>query len=450
MIQSTDRPQLTTQKPEGTDRRKFMQTAAAIAGGIAVPYFIPATSLGYGRVAPSERITMAAIGCGGKGRHNTGELMKFDSVQWLAVCDVDSQHAEQDKRQVDERYGNQDCRLYSDFREVVARDDIDAVHVSTPDHWHALTTIAALRSGKDVYCEKPLANSVAESIAIRNASRETGRIVQTGSHERSNPKARIACELARTGRLGKILRIEINMPCVDEWHHKQVIEWKGIPEATAAPAHLNWDFWLGHTPVVGYHERRSHFWWRFITHFGGGEMTDRGAHIIDLAQLALGRDDSGPVTFTASGKRNEGSVYDAFMDYEFTNTYADGVQLVGRNQSPRGLKIVGEQGSIFVNVHGCELEADPPRLLESLPRVEELTIGFSPGHHQNFVDCIRSRQQPIAHAEIGCRTATICHLNNLAMSLGRTLKWDPQTESVIDDPEANRLLTPQMREPWKL
>lgn len=434
-----------------TNRRGFIKhSAAAAIGCLAVPYFVPATSLGYGRTAPSNRIAMGSIGCGGKGRHNTGEFLKFDFVQWIAVCDVDSENAKQDKQQVDQHHGNQACQVYSDFRELVARDDIDAIHVSTPDHWHALATIAALEKGKDVYCEKPLANSVAESIAIRDVAKRTGKIVQTGSHERSNLKARIACDLARTGRLGKISRVEVNMPCVDEWHHKQVIEWRGVPEPTAPPPQLNWDFWLGHTPSVGYHERRCHFWWRFITHFGGGEMTDRGAHIIDLAQLALGQDDSGPVRFEATGKRNEGSLYDAFMDYQFVNTYANGVQLIGRNQSPRGLRIVGDQGEIFVHIHGAELEANPKSLLESLPKQEELTIGFSPGHHQNFLDSVRSRQQPIAHAEIGCRTATICHLNNLAMKLGRPIQWDPQTESVVKDDEAASMLKPVMRAPWKI
>lgn len=435
-----------------SNRREFLSSAAR-TGAVAMvaPYFVSPAALGLdGRPPASDRIVVAAIGSGGKGRHNTGEFLKFPDVQFVAVCDVDSRHADEDKRQVDAFYKNSDCKLYKDFREVVARGDIDAVHVSTPDHWHALASIAAINSGKDVYCEKPLANSVAEAIAIRDAAQRKQRVVQTGSHERSNEKARFACELVRNGRIGKLQTIEINMPCVDEDHHKQVIAWKGIPEAQPVPPQLDWDFWLGHTPPVPYHEKRAHFWWRFILAHGGGEMTDRGAHIIDLAQLANNSDDSGPTEITATGKRNEGSLYDAFMDYQFENVFSNGVKMIGKNLSPRGLKLIGSDGWIFIHVHGAELEASDPKLLAEKTDSFKTSLGRSPGHHQNFIECFKSRQQPIAHAGIGCRTATICHLNNIAMLLGRKIQWDPAKEQIFNDPEATKLLQPQFREPWKL
>jgi predicted dehydrogenase len=248
--------------------------------------------------------------------------------------------------------------------------------------------------------------------------------------------------------LGKIETIEINMPCRDEWHHKEVIAFQGIPEPTPVPEGLNWDLWLGHTPKVPYHEKRAHFWWRFILSFGGGEMSDRGAHIIDIAQLALDMDNSGPVSFRASGKRNPENLYDAFMDYEFECTYANGVKLIGANREPRGLKIIGSDGFVFVHIHGGELVAEPLTLLEA--KDLEVSLGRSPGHHQNFIDCVKSRSTPVADAEVGCRTATVCHLTNMAMLLGRPLQWDPQQERIVDDPEAEKLLLPKMRAPWSL
>ncbi|MBX3418533.1 MAG: Gfo/Idh/MocA family oxidoreductase [Pirellulaceae bacterium] len=431
-------------------RRRFLGSLAGAAGaGLAAPYFVRAETLGLGGgVAPSERIVMASIGSGGKGRHNTGEFLKIPGVQFVAVCDVDRRHSAEDKKQVDTHYGNEDCRVYEDFRDLLGQEKLDALHVSTPDHWHALATVAAIRSGCDVYCEKPLANSVGESIAIRDAAREHSRIVQTGSQERANDRVRFAAELARSGRLGKIELIEVNMPCGDEWHHKEVLGFQGVPEPTPIPESLNWDLWLGPAAATDYHDRRSHFWWRFILAYGGGEMSDRGAHILDIAQLVLDMDESGPVEFKAMGRRNPENLYNAFMDYEFECTYANGVKIVGANREPRGLKIVGSEGSLFVHIHGGELNAEPASLLEQ--RDLGIDLGRSPGHHLDFINAVKSRQQPLAHAEIGCRTATLCHLLNVAMLVEAPVRWDPQQERVIDNPEAASLLMPKMREPWTL
>ena len=435
-------------KHDALSRRRFLGSVVCATGaGLTAPYFVQASSLGLGGATPpSDRIVMASIGSGGKGRHNTGEFLKIANVQFVAVCDVDQDHAGQDKQQIDTHYKHNDCRRYGDFRELLTTEKLDAVHVSTPDHWHALASIAAIRAGCDVYCEKPLANSVGEAMAIRDVAKHHQRIVQTGSHERSNSKIRFAAELARSGRLGEIETIEVNMPCGDESHHKDVLAFKGIPEAMPVPAGLDWNLWLGHTAVVPYHERRSHFWWRFILSFGGGEMSDRGAHIIDIAQLALGMDHAGPVTIKAQGTRHPENLYDAFMDYDFECTYENGVKLIGANREPRGLKIIGSAGWVFVHIHGGELEAEPRGLLEAQDL--EIDLGRSPGHHQNFVDCIASRAAPIADAEIGCRTATVCHLTNIAMLLNRPIQWDPQLEIIKGDDEATKLLWPTLREPW--
>lgn len=424
----------------------------ASAAALAVPYFVSPASLGLaGHVAPSNRITIGGIGTGGKGRHNLEQFLGFADCQVVAVSDVDRNHAEAAMNMVNERYANKDCQSFADFREMCAREDIDAICVSTPDHWHALNTIAALRGGKDVYCEKPLANSVGESKAMRDVAKAVGKIVQCGSHERSTAGARFGCELVRSGRFGKIHTVEINLPC-DDSHHIEAKKLTDIPPVEEVPAHLDYDAWLGHTASVPYIPRRVHFWWRFNLAYGGGEMTDRGAHIIDLAQLGLGMDDTGPVQFEAQGDRAVGSLYDAYWEYNFVNTYANGVKMIGKSEGPRGLKFIGEDGWLMMHIHGARLESSHPELLDEAKSEPENTVklGRSPGHHRNFVDCVKSRQEPFATAEIGHRTATICHLNNLAIQLGRSLKWDPAAEQVVGDDEANGLLTPKMRAPWSL
>jgi predicted dehydrogenase len=298
-----------------------------------------------------------------------------------------------------------------------------------------------------VYCEKPLANSVGEGRAICRAAARAGRIVQTGSHERSGDGRRAACELVRNGRIGKLHTIRINLP-TDDSHHQQVKQWTEPQPEMPVPDYLDWDRWLGHTAAVPYTEKRCHFWWRFILAYGGGEMTDRGAHVIDLAQLGAGKDGTGPVEYIAKGSRNASGLFDAFMDYVFINIYDDGLKMIGSTQGPRGVKFEGDEGWIFIHVHDPKVEASDPRILESTIGSREIHLGRSPGHHRNFLDCIKSREEPLASAEIGHRTGSICHLNNIAMKLGRSIHWDPVNEVAVDDEEANGLLMPAMRAPW--
>ncbi|QDV38440.1 Gfo/Idh/MocA family protein [Tautonia plasticadhaerens] len=430
-------------------RRGLLKAAAASAGAIAFPTIVPASALGRDeKAAPSDRVVVGCIGTGGRGRGLIGMFMGQPDVQLAAVCDVDASHRAQGKQEVDERAGNADCASYHDFRELLARDDVEAVIVATPDHWHGIASVAAAEAGKDIYCEKPLTNTVAEGRAIVDAVERHGRILQVGSHERSGDNARYACELVRNGRIGRIRSVRINLPDTDS-HHEEAKAHAGAAAPEAIPEGFDYDFWLGHTPRVPYLEDRCHFWWRFQLAYGGGEMTDRGAHVIDIAQLGLGADHTGPVHVEARGRRGEG-LYDAFWDYEFTNTYADGVTLIGSTQGPRGLKFEGEDGWIFVEIHGGRLEASSPSLLEEPIGPDEIHLGRSPGHQRNFLDCVRSRTRPVAPAEAGHRTATICHLNNIAMLVGTPLAWDPEAEQVTNCEEANRLLSPAMRKPWRL
>lgn len=444
--------------PNNHTRRDFLRSSAALA---AIPYFVPATSLGLGATAPSDRIVMAAIGCGGKGRHNTKQFLKDPRVQFVGACDVDANHLKTGVEEINKHYDNQDCIAVKDFRELVSNRSIDAVHVSTPDHWHAIASVHSMLGGKDVYCEKPLANSVGESSTIRNIQRRTGRILQCGSHERSTANCRFAAELVRNGRLGKLETVRIQMPCEQD-HHLKARGNKTVVEPQEIPKHLDWDMWQGHTGPGNYWDGGCHFWWRFILNYGGGEMTDRGAHIIDIAQLALDADNSGPVSFEAKGAQVEGCPYDAFWDYEFTNTYANGVKMIGTTEGPRGVKFEGTDGWLMVAIHGGKLTASNPEWLpksvqdggqiadDETPDDFTVRLGRSPGHHLNFVDCVMHRTQPMATAEIGHRTATICHLNNIAMKVGRPIRWDPFDEAIIGDQEAGELLLPKMRSPWSI
>jgi hypothetical protein len=430
-------------------RRRFMKQAGTTLGAIGVPYIVPASALGLGgQAAPSDRIAIGVIGTGGRGQDLIKMFFKQPDAQLVAVCDVDREHREKAQSMINEQYGNKDCALFSDFRQLIARPDIGAVIIATPDHWHALASVAALNAGKDVFCEKPLANSVGEGRAICEAVRKNNRVLQTGSHERSGPNARFACELVRSGKIGKLQTIRINLPCTDK-HHLEIRQVTEVPPPEAIPEGFDYDFWLGHTPQVPYTPKRCHFFWRFILTYGGGEMTDRGAHVIDIGQLGAGTDDTGPVEIQAIGIPSTG-LFNAFWDYHFINTYANGLRMIGEASGPRGLKFEGSEGWIFVHIHGAKLEAEPASLLNEKPDSLEVQLGRTASHPRNFLDAVKSRKQPFAHAEAGHRTATICHLNNIAMRLGRKLMWNPTTEQIVGDEEANRLLTPVMRARWSL
>ena len=438
-----------------SSRRQFLKTsAAASVAALGVPYFVPARSLGAeNAAAPSDRVVIGVIGCGGMGRGHLGALLDHPEVQVAAICDVDAAHREQALEIVHQKVAAAgksaagDFPAYGDFRRVLERPDIDAVYVATPDHWHALISIAAAKAGKDIYCEKPLANSIAEGRAICKAVNENKRILQCGSHERSNPNVRYACELVRSGKLGDVKTVRVHLPC-DDPHHQEARSRQTAPAPAAVPEGFDYDFWLGPTEKVPYAENRCHFWWRFNHRYGGGEMTDRGAHIIDIAQLALDMDASGPVEYQAQGVPLQGGLYDVFLDFEFENVYPNGVRLIGEKTGPRGIKFEGSKGTLFVNIHGGKLEADPATLVTEQLDTNPFT-GYS-YHRQNFLDAVKSRKATHATAEIGHRTGTICHLNNLSMRLGRQVKWDPVAETVIGDDEANALLTPKMREPWQI
>lgn len=440
----------TGERKPGLGRRQFLKRSAlAAAGTVGFPYIVPASALGLdGTVAPSNRITMASIGVGGQGTGNLRAFLGQPDTQVLAVCDVDTNHRNAAKRIVEDTYAAKvtsgdykGCDAYNDFREVLARPDIDAVCICTPDHWHAVVSVAAAEAGKDMYCEKPLANSVGEGRAAINAVRRYGRVFQTGSHERSRSNARYASELVRNGRIGKLHTIRVNLP-ID--NHGPMPNQPPMP----VPEGFDYNFWLGPRPWATYTEKRCHFFFRYILDYSGGEVTDRGAHIIDLAQLGNATDRTGPTEVSGWGDFPRDGLFNTAMNYEFEFTYPSGVKMFCKCGGTRGVKFEGTDGWVFIHVHGGNLEAEPGSLLKEVIGPNEEHLGRSPGHHRDFLNNVKVRGECFAPPEVGQRTATMCHIANIAMKLERRLKWDPAIEQFVNDPEANNLLMPSLRAPW--
>ena len=422
-------------------RRQFLQRATAAVAG---PYIVPASAHGLGAAtAPSNRIVMGAIGVGGQGTGNMKRFTQDGQVQMVAVCDVDLKHLERAKGIVDGHYGHKDCASYVDFRDLLARDDIDAVCVCPPDHNHAVISVAAAEAGKDIYCEKPLANTIAAGRAICDAVERYGRVLQTGSHERSRDNARYACELVRNERIGTLEAIHVNLPVDNR-------DLSGPHPPMPVPDGFDYDRWLGRCPWEPYTQKRCHFFFRYILDYSGGEVTDRGAHIIDLGQLGKGADDSGPVEVSGWGHFPPEGLFNTADDYRFEFTYADGVKMICASVWPRGIKFVGTDGWVFIHIHGGNLEADPPSLLTTVIGPNEIHLGRSPNHHADFLDAVRTRGVTKAPAEVGHRSATMCHLANITMLTGQTLQWDPVAERITNDEEAHRMCARPMRTPWQV
>ena len=432
------------------NRRSFMKRATAVAAGVVgSPYIVPSSV--FGAAAPSNRIAMGFIGVGGQGTGNMKNLIRYDDCQGVAVCDVVDSHKERARNEVNKKYGNKDCKVFGDFRKLLAMKDIDAVTVCTPDHWHGLISIAAAKAGKDIYCEKPLVNNIAEGKALVKTVKRYGRVLQTGSHERSREGARFACELVRNGRIGKLQSMVVNLPCTQS-HHLTIINDRAEHQPMPVPAGLDWDMWMGPTPNVPFTEGRyTPLGWRFILDYGGGEMSDRGAHVIDLAQLGNNSDKTTPVEYIARGTRPKSKLYNAFFDYDFECKYADGMTIKGTHDEPRGIKYIGDEGWVFVHIHGGHLEASKPSLLKEKIGHDEILLGRSPGHHRNFLNCVKTREEPMAPYYVGHNTATICHLLTISMQLGGArLKWDPKREVITNNDQANNMISRPMRSPWRL
>ena len=421
------------------DRRGFLRRTAATAGAIAAfPAVVPSSV--FGAEAPSNRIVMGAIGVGSQG---TGDMRGFlgkSEVQMVAVCDVDKTHRNRAKGLCDQRYGNKDCTAYLDFRELIGRGDLDAVMLALPDHWHAIPVIEAARAGLDMHGQKPFSRSIIEGRAMVTEIERYGRIWQTGSQQRSDYKFRRAAELVRNGKIGKIQKIEVGLPTGGATDVKPVQE---------PPAGLDWDFWLGPAPYVPY-RGIVHWNWRWIMDYSGGQLTDWAGHHIDIAHWGMGWDRTGPTEIEGEGEYPEDGIYNVPTKYRFTCRYADGITMTVANnqQLTQGAKWFGDKGWIHVNRGG--LNASDEKILREEIGPNEIHLYESRDHKQNFLDCVKSRKETICPAEVGFRSISVGLLGEIAMLTGRKIKWDPEKEEIIGDPEASALLGRSYREPWVL
>jgi predicted dehydrogenase len=453
-------------------RRGFLQRSLAglAAAGLPLWYAREVVAADEAKKAGEkngDRIVMGAVGIGSpqsRGRAIMNDAMGQKGVEYVAVCDVDGRHrtrAVEDVKKAAESHKKPaaDVTAYKDFRELLDRKDIGAVTIATPDQWHVLVAIDALRKGKDVYCEKPLTLTIAEGIALRKVVKETGRVFQVGSQQRSDGRFRLACELVRNGRIGKIKTVETRIGANPTS--------PPLPKVDP-PKELDWDLWLGPTPLVDYVElttgednkkhtfTRCHYEFRWWYEYSGGKMTDWGAHHNDIAQWGLGMDESGPVAVEAEGDApaQEPNRYNCHPNFKVTYTYASGTRLVCTSGGENGVKFVGEDDKwIFVDrgkIVASDGDAKTSKLLtEPLPQ-DAVRLYHSDNHMGNFIECVRSRKPTICTAEVGHRSVTVCHLGVIALRSGKKLKWDPAKEEFVGDADANKWLSREMRSPWKL
>jgi predicted dehydrogenase len=433
-------------------RRKFLKeltaTSAGLVGAFGFPTIVRASALGRsGVLAPSDRIVMAGVGFGMMGIPNMEAFLGKDEVQWVAVCDLDKNHLTEAKSIVDQKYGNSDCAVYSNFRDLLVRRDIDAVSIAVPDHWHAMLSIAAARTGWDIYGEKPFSHSLREGRAMCDAVKRYGRIWQTGSWQRSVEKFRPACELVRNGRIGRVLRIEVGLP---EGHY-DFAKTFGQEAITPPPPELDYEQWIGPAPFAPYCKARVHMNWRWNMDFGGGQLMDWIGHHGDIGHWGMGWDLTGPVEVEGRGEFPTRGIYNSALRYRVTATYADGTPMIiagGHPDIRMGTKWIGEYGWVYVD--RGRFETNPQDLVNDVIGPNEIRLYKSTDHYQNFLDCVKSRALTITPAEVAHRSASVGHLSVIAIELGRKIRWDPATETIIGDPEAERLLSRAYRKPWVL
>ena len=425
-------------------RRDWLHRTAAAA--LAAPLVVSARTLGAdGARAASDRIGVASIGIRNMGGNHLRGLVRNGEVQMVGLCDVDYQVLEAAAQTVDRAYAERKragtftgCFQTRDFRDVLHRRDVDAVVVAVPDHWHASIVIAACEAGKDVYGEKPLSLTIDHGKKMVRAVRRHGRVLQTGTQRRSWARARHICELVRNGRIGKVQR----MTCgVGGWNRECEATWQPEP----VPPEFDYDMWLGPAPWEPYHNLRCHYSFRFVLDYSGGQLTNNGAHWSDIGQWAIGADGSGPVEVEGTCDWPESGLFTVPRNIDVTATYASGVQ-VNFKDSGGVPRFYGTKGWV-----GLDAKADPPAVVDSVIGPDEVRLYRSDGNHMdNFLACVRTRQEPAAPVEVGHRSATVCHLGVIAMRLGRKVRWDPAAERFIDDPEAERHAARAMRAPWQV
>lgn len=457
----------------GASRRGFLKTTAkgiltssAIISGF--PTIVPASV--FGKNAPSNRINIGAIGTGRISRtHDLPGVWQYDNALVMAVCDLDSNRANDTKGLVNRYYAKKTgkdydgVKVYTDYRELLLNKDIDAVLVSTPDHWHAPIVIHAVEAGKDVYMQKPASLTISEGRMMADAVKRSGRIVQVGSQQRSSRQFRYAAELVRNGRIGDLKTVYVGLPG-DPGGDEE-------PEMPV-PKNFNYDMWLGTTPDVYYTEKRVHPQvgydrpgWLRCEQFGAGMITGWGAHHIDCAHWAMNTEYTGPVEIGGRADFPKSGLWNVHGIFQTEALYKNGVKMVVSNEIPNGIKFEGTKGWIFVSRGDAAvtasdpiakqnaakaLDASDPKLLTSVIGPNETNLPVSKEHHGNWLESIVSRKEPIAPVEIGHRSCSACLLHHAAMKLNRKLNWNPDTEKFVNDPEADKLLSRPQRKAYAI
>ena len=436
-------------------RREFLKGSATVAAGATLlgPTIVPASV--FGADAPSNRITFGCIGVGRMGRGDMREVMGRKEARIIAVCDVDSQRAKDAQQLVEKHYAAQSvdgsykgCAAYGDFRELVGREDIDAVLIATPDHWHVLPALAAARAGKDIFLQKPLSLTIEEGRVLSDTVRRYRRVFQVGSQQRSESRFRFACELVRNGRIGKLRTVKVGF---------------GTDPGTTPqppmpiPKNLDYNMWLGPAPWADYTEKRVHPesgygrpGWLRISDYGAGMITGWGSHHNDIAQWGMGTELTGPVEVQAEAEFPKDGLWDVHGAFRIEYTYANGVKVIcaDSKKNKQGILFEGTQGWVYVK-RGT-IDAEPKSLLTSTIGPNEIHLYESNSHKGNLLECIKTRNETVAPVEVGHRSCSVCLLGEIAMRLGKKLKWDPERERFTNDDQANSMLSRPMRSPWCL
>ena len=446
-----------------TNRRTFIKQSGTVASSIiaAAPIIIQSCTRGKdGHKSPSDRINLAIIGAGNQAGNDVNEYLKDERVQITAVCDVNKKSSgywdgkvagrEFIKELVETTYSEKNgkkyrgCREFNDFRDVLDRSDIDAVAIATPDHWHSIPVLMAAAEGKDIYCQKPLSLTVSEGRAMSNAVKKHNVVFQTGSQQRSNFNFRRICELVRNGRIGELHTVRCGLPSGTPDYGRTGLNTNPMP----VPKGFDYNMWLGPAPEAAYIPCRTFVNFRWVLDYSGGQLTDWGGHHPDIAQWGMNTEYTGPVKIQhAKASCLLHPVWNTAAEFYFESIYKNGVKLIiSSKEDFQGVKFEGTEGSVWSNrgEHG----ASSPQLLDTVIGKDEIHLYKSDNHYRNFIDCVYSRKETIAPAEIAHRSITIAHLGNIAMMLNQDLEWNPETEQFVNNENANRMLQRPMREPW--
>jgi len=442
-----------------TSRREFLKTTLAAVGGVGFPCIIPSAALGKaGTVAPSNRLSIGVIGVGGMGTGHVRQLLGYPDVRVSAVCDIWPVRQQKAKAFVDRHYGNSDCAAYTDFRDLLARSDIDGCVIATCDHWHVLVALEAVRNHKHVYLQKSVGVYFGENQVLRKEVKRTGVVFQFGTQQRSDSRFRFACELVRNKRIGKLHTIMVGS--IPSWF---------VPNSAPEPVpeDFNYDLWLGPAPWAPYSFMRcgpraeGAGAWYVISDYAMGHISGWGIHHVDIAQWGNGSDHTTPVEIEGTGTIPTDGLTDTPTSFEVLHTYANSVRLVhmdtktARTRAPQfwlneglGILFLGTDGWVFVCREG--LYTHPKSLMNTAIGPDEIRLHSSNDHMRNFLDAITTKAQTVCPIDVAVHSDTICHQGNIAIRLGRKLKWNPENERFINDDQANRMLTRSMRGPWKL